>query len=95
MSDSKKEMWQSWQQWKAREFVAKFYAMPLRTITDVSTVKTETTGRAARVTKTAILDCGHQGVLHLWLPIGETMRCRECYVGGLQAAERMIERIGG
>ncbi len=71
--------------WEAREFVAKFYAMPLRTITDVYT---RPSGR------TAILECGHRGVLYLWLRVGETMRCRECYDGGLREAERMIERIG-
>ncbi|MES2462634.1 MAG: hypothetical protein V4671_18785 [Armatimonadota bacterium] len=75
---------------EAREFVAKFYAMPLRTITEVYT---KMPSRAA--SKVAILDCGHVGILHLWLRVGETMRCRDCYEGGLREAQRMIERVGG
>jgi CDP-diacylglycerol pyrophosphatase len=81
--DSRKAKREAWQ---AREFVAKFYAMPLRTITGVYT---RNSGKAA------ILDCGHIGVLYLWLRVGESMRCRDCYEGGLREAERMIERIGG
>ena len=91
MSDSENETQEAWAAWAGREFVAKFYAMPLRMILDVET-KTRTSGK---VSKIAFLDCGHQGMLHVWLRVGERMRCRDCYEGGLRAAERMIERVGG
>ena len=90
MSDSGDEKQQAGAAWAGREFVAKFYAMPLRMILDVET-KTRTSGK---VSKIAFLDCGHKGVLYVWLRVGEQMRCRACYEGGLRAAERMIERVG-
>jgi hypothetical protein len=87
--DSEQEMRKVRAAWEAREFVAKLYAMPLRTITEVYT---KASGRKPR--RMAILDCGHRGVLYLWLRVGETMRCRDCYEGGLREAQRMIERVG-
>lgn len=84
-----------WAAWAGREFVAKLYAMPLRTIIGVETLTTQTAGKATKTTKTAVLDCGHRGTLYLWLSVGETMRCRNCYVSGLKEAQRMIERVGG
>jgi hypothetical protein len=88
--------------WLAREFVAKFYAMPLRSITEVKIKrlgkdKPESSGervKPMKVTKMAILDCGHQSPLWIWLRVGEQIRCPECYQEGLHEAERMIERIG-
>lgn len=94
MADSGEETQKAWAAGAGREFVAKFYALPLRTITDVET-KARTPGSVARITKIAVLDCGHRGVLYVWLRVGERMRCRDCYEGGLRAAERMIERVGG
>ena len=91
MPDSGDETQEAWAAWAGREFVAKFYAMPFRMILDVET-KIKASGK---VSKIALLDCGHRGVLYVWLDVGESMRCRDCYQGGLRAAERMIERVGG
>ncbi|MES2461217.1 MAG: hypothetical protein V4671_11605, partial [Armatimonadota bacterium] len=71
-------------QWEAREIVAEFRAMPLRTITAVE-----------RDTKRAVLDCGHTRPLLLWLRPGETMPCRPCFAALMQKAQAMIERNCG
>lgn len=97
MSNFENENPDLWAAWQAREFVAKLYAMPLRTITEVYTRvpdRPDGIGRTGRITKAALLECGHWGELLIWLRVGQTMRCRHCYEGGLREAQRMIERVG-
>ncbi|MES2459794.1 MAG: hypothetical protein V4671_04365 [Armatimonadota bacterium] len=68
---------------EAGELAAEYRAMPLRIIEALETER-----------KVALLDCGHRKALLVWLRVGDSVRCRDCYDSQMQKARQMIEGPG-